>query len=156
MSTSKTAVLAMHRREYDAFNDVLDRVPVERRTQPGVCGTWSVCEILAHMPFWNLYPLMQLEYALGGRTFDFQLDEDTLNQRNVDAREGFNFDMLRAEFDVSFQAVMRALEALPEEEFGPESPLGRVLGDTIDTLFTGSTCAHYASHRLQIEAWLDA
>jgi len=155
MSTSKTAILAIHRREYDAFNEVLDRVAEDRRNEPGVCGRWSVREILAHMAFWNLYPLMELEYALGGRIANFELDDDTINDRNVEARLGFDFDMLRAEFDVTFQAVMSALEALPEEEFGPDSPLEGVLGETIDGTFANNTYAHYALHRLQIESWLD-
>lgn len=156
MSTSKSAILALHRREYDALNDVLDRVPEERRSEAGVCGRWSVREILAHMSFWNLYPLMELEYALGGRTAKFELDDDTINERNIEARLGFDFDMLRAEFDVTFQAVMGTLESLPEEEFGVDSPLGHVLGETIDGTFANNTYAHYALHRLQIETWLDS
>ena len=156
MSTAKTTALAMHRREYDALNDVLDRVLPEHRDEPGVCGKWSIRQMLAHMSFWNLYPLMMLEYALGGRTFDFDhADDEAVNVRNVAAREGFSFDTLRTEFDVTFQAVMSALEALPDEEFEPDSPLAQMLGDSVDGVFANNTYAHYAEHRFQIEAWLD-
>ncbi len=141
---------------YTRLQATLSKLTPEQMLEPDVVGFWSVKDVIAHLVFWNRYPVMELQRALEGKPFEFDhSDPDAINARAVAAYEHRSLQETQADFAASFQEVVQAIQALADEDFRPESDLERRLDDSVAGVFSNNTWEHYALHREQIEAWMN-
>lgn len=156
----KQRLLDLIRVEYNFLERTLAAVPPERLAETGVCGEWSVKDIIAHITAWERRLLGWLAQAKRREAPTFPepgytgADVDELNDRDYrDDRERPAADIL-ADFRAIHAEVMTCVESFPEEELFElhrlkdiwrEPPLNFIIYNTYD---------HYHEHAQNIRAWL--
>jgi len=153
----RQTILNYLHREYTALRAHLDRLTEEDSIRPGVVGYWSAHDLVAHLIYWNRYPVDELKAAQRGEEFMFPfVDTDDANDAAVEAAENTPWPALLAEFEQSYQAVRQTIEALPDVEFTPDSTLVDHLDNSIAGSFGNNTWEHYELHRDDLEEWMKA
>jgi hypothetical protein len=151
----RQTILGYLNREYTALRARLDRLTEEDANRPGVVGYWSAHDIVAHLIYWNRYPVEELHAVQRGEEFAFPFaDADEANDAAVDAAEDTPWSVLLAEFEQTYQTVRETLMALPDVDFTSESSLTDRLGDSIAGSFGNNTWEHYELHREDIDEWM--
>jgi len=152
---SKAEILKRLETEYLRLQTALDGVTQAQMISPGVCGTWSIKDILAHLIYWNDLPVNELEHALAGESLPNEdLDDETINARSVAEYHTKSTDEVMIDFDASFLRVVDAVHALPASAFESDNELEQRLGNTVHGTLSGNTYDHYAEHLEEILTWL--
>jgi uncharacterized protein (TIGR03083 family) len=141
------------------LESVVTRVPPERMTEPGACGSWSVKDVLAHLAVGNDWLALQLERRARGEGPDPEelrqvqelglADNETRNtyyaqqHRDLDLAWVCDWDRRANE------RLLTALAALPEARLQePDWWTGeRALGSVFDV-------DHDREHAQDIQRWL--
>jgi hypothetical protein len=157
-------------RERDKFELLLNRVGFTRRmTMKGVTGHWSIKDIIAHISAYEQYIGDRLNEIQHRETYvpckthnaleafldqfgypDFGsplLDDDTANAWVFEKYRNIALEEIVAQEVQAFNAIVSALEALPEEAIKRHNLLERVADNTYH---------HYREHIRHIRAWLKA
>jgi hypothetical protein len=151
----RQTILGYLNREYTALRSYLDRLTEEDAYRSGVVGYWSTHNVVAHLIYWNRYPVDELKAAQRGEEFVFPFDDtDDANEAAVDAAETTPWPALLAEFEQTYQIVRQTLEALPDVDFTQDSALTDILGDSIAGSFGNNTWEHYELHREDLMEWM--
>jgi len=151
----RQTILNYLNREYTALRARLDRLTEEDANRSGVVGYWSAHDLVAHLIYWNRYPVEELHTVQRGEEFVFPfVDADDANEAAVDAAEDTPWLVLLAEFEQTYQAVRQTIEALPDVEFTPESTLLDGLDNSIAGAFGNNTWEHYEIHREELDDWM--
>jgi hypothetical protein len=137
----------LHRaqREHERLVAIVDALPAERLTTPGVTDEWSVKDHLAHLTWWE----QRVIRVLGGARDPIDLipieekDADTVNASVFAQNKGHSLEDVRAAFDASYQEMLRLIQTVPDEVFVEQQ-------DWI----SGNSDYHYAEHAQMLEAWL--
>lgn len=121
----------------------LARVDSDRRTEPGVCGHWSVKDLMAHIALWESeIPEHIQRWEIGLPIAD--LDIDTMNAEIVAENHARSCALVRIDMHRAHQIAMTAIRDLDLE---PDDDLrSRIACETWD---------HYPEHTEQILVWLD-
>lgn len=116
--------------------EIADSVPEELRNQPGVCGVWSVKDVLGHLAFWASVTLDALAAASGAMEWQpDSRDEDTINAEQAALRARWTWDQVLDE--ARHNRLRRvSLHLLPCND---------------DMTEVGS---HWLEHGAQIDAWI--
>lgn len=112
------------------------KVPADRRDEPGVCGEWSLKDLIGHLAYWdsvNRYE-METEFA-GGMIISGDRDDDTINAEQAAVRKDRSWDHVMAEVSANRDARIE-LHKRPSQ---------------YDQSGAGD---HWDEHRAQIDAWL--
>jgi hypothetical protein len=153
----RQTILGYLNREYTALRARLDRLTEADALRPGVVGYWSAHDLVAHLIYWNRYPVDELKAVQRGEEFVFPFaDTDEANEAAVDAAEDTPWPVLLAEFEQTYQAVRDTITALPEVEFTSDSTLLDGLGNSIAGAFGNNTWEHYELHREDLDEWMKA
>jgi uncharacterized damage-inducible protein DinB len=149
--------LRARRAEWDA---ALAEVPIERMTEPGVAGAWSVKDIVAHLTYYERWFADRLQEQLRGDPYiptalDFMGDarNDVLYEQNRERP----LDEVLADSRATFQRLLAGVEAHSEaflttpQHF--EGAPGPVL---IWQMLRGDVYDHYPQHIPAIRHWLAA
>jgi uncharacterized protein (TIGR03083 family) len=124
---------------WQQLQGVLEGIPDERMSEPGVTGDWSVKDVLAHIAYWEDSLTRKIERRKSGAPSpDAGLDVDAINAREQAARAGWSLEQARAELDASHARVLAALASVPDID-----------PDEVDD----DTWEHYAEHADAIRAW---
>jgi hypothetical protein len=150
------AALSASRAELES---VVSQVPLERMSEPGACGAWSVKDVLAHLAVENDWLALQLERRARGevpgpeelqRNQELGLDDnETRNayyahqHRDLDLAYVCDWDRRANE------RLLVALAALPESRLQEPDwwTYGRALGSVFDL-------DHDREHAQDIQRWL--
>lgn len=112
------------------------RVPPDRREEPGVCGEWSLKDLLGHLAYWDSVRVGKLEAeAAGGTILTDERDDDTINAEQAGIRADWSWDDVLNEVTSTRERLIALLKQ-PSK---------------LDNSDVGS---HWLGHREQIEAWL--
>lgn len=134
----------------------LSTLSAEDMIQPGVTGTWSVKDILAHLVAWERLLLDWYQAGVEGRAAVItpvgmsQKSIDALNQQIYEKNQRRSLNDILTEFHISYQEIIALIEAIPEEEMFVQ---GRFLWTgklTLADYIAGNTCNHYAWAKSQI------
>ncbi|MDQ2786627.1 MAG: ClbS/DfsB family four-helix bundle protein, partial [Chloroflexota bacterium] len=137
---------------YAALDEAIAPILPAQMCVPGVNGAWSVTDTLAHLTFWHRNLLARLDgIATSQPPSDTAIDDDTWNRRCFDANRRRAPDDVLAELWRIQQAILDAMDALPEAIFFAAGEHGAPLVDATD----GSILGHYPEHIPQIERWRD-
>lgn len=143
--------------------DTLDGVPQSEWETGGVCGVWSVKEIIAHLTsFEHLLAEVLLTTFLGGgptptMNMMAEIGPFAFNDAQVELRRNKTSAEILVEYKESHARVMSLIEQVPEEKrrengtlpwYGPEYDL--------DDFIVYSNYAHKREHCAQINVFGDS
>ena len=157
--TNKTELLDQIRAGRAAWDALLARVPAERRTQPGATGEWSLKDVLAHLAFYERYVADELQAAARGAipaphpAID-ELDTDAANAWIYQQSQDRPLAEVRADEQQAYEAVLAAVEALPDEALFTPHRFAWVDEDYLWQAIPGNVHEHYEEHTLPLQAWL--
>jgi uncharacterized protein (TIGR03083 family) len=95
----------------------LDGIPQEQWSTPGVCGYWSVKDIIAHLASYELVLVDVLGNLVDGRpTPNLKLFSDAqFNDLQVEQRQGNSPAQVQAEYEDAHQKVRELVAQVPIE-----------------------------------------
>ena len=148
-STGRSRLLKRIDSEWQDLLAACDGLSEAQLLEPGVTGTWSVKDIIAHVTVWEDEALTHLPVVLAGR----RPPRYSVTHGGINA---FNAQMTQRNRDVPLSEVLQRrndtharlvefLQRVPESECGGGSRFRRRL--RLDTY------GHYAIHARAIRAW---
>jgi hypothetical protein len=166
--TNKEIFLARLMHERDKFELLLNRVGYTRRMAlKGVCGKWSIKDMLAHILAYEQYIADRMNEILHGEDYvpcrtqnaldafldefgypDFGsplLDDDGPNEWVVEKYKNVSLDDIVAQELQAFTAIIASLERMPEELANRHNLYDRIANNTF---------GHYRDHTADIKRWL--
>lgn len=142
-SDAVRAILERIDQSWLALQAAIDGVPEERMTEPGVCGEWSVKDLLGHVAVWDAYVVAVSRRFLAGEV-PGTVDWEGINEREAAARVDRSVAEQRAEMDRVHAAMVEFVAALQPKELRTKGVRPRIRVDTYE---------HYDEHATDIRAW---
>lgn len=146
---SKEQVLSRLEQEWQAFLKSVEGLPESALLEAGVCGEWSIRDLMAHVPTWEEETLRALPLVLEGKRLPrysvLYGGIDAFNALQHEKKQSLSLAQVRRDLASTHKRLVAFLSDLPETAFTPR--MVRRLG--IDTY------KHYREHRGQIEEWRD-
>jgi hypothetical protein len=136
---TRDEIIARIQTSWDAWIAALDGIPAELTSEPGVCGYFSVKDLVGHIAFWDEQDLDRAHKLVRGEDVqpnDWQTMNDLEYARHKD-------DSLEAQTARMLDAHARLATDV------------RTL-DRIDELKLSDTWEHYDEHRNDILTWRGA
>jgi hypothetical protein len=147
----------MRRREQEGWSALMaavERIPPDRRSEPGVVPGWSVKDLVWHCGRWADWvrePLGRIEDG------SYQRDRDQAPRRSAfgDPGEQMNVDWAEESKGLSWDEVMSGAEAMRRDAVAALAALPVVDDDAVRE-FSGETFEHYAEHAAEIARFAEA
>jgi hypothetical protein len=160
--TTKAELLEEISSSYNTFEKLLSSFTNTQLLTPGVNGTWSIKDNIAHLAAWHQRVLVFLQGAVHKSAADQlpdAIEEAGLNQANeqfyqVNKDRPLN-EVLQA-FRTSYIEVVGAVQALSQEELFEANRFVWMKGAPLWYTIAGNTFGHYQEHTEIIQAWLSA
>ena len=154
--TSKEQLLKDILTERRRLEKNLSVLSAEDMIRPGVTGTWSVKDILAHLIAWER--LFLDWYSTGIRGCRPAVTPVGMSQKTIDAlnqqiyvkNQTRSLDDILAEFHASYQEIITIIETIPEEDMFIHGRYSWTDKLTLADYIAGNTCNHYAWAKSQI------
>jgi hypothetical protein len=156
----KTKLLARIHAEYDFAMHTLALVPSERVNEMGVCGHWSVKDLVAHLTSWEERTLRWLAAAAQGNPLRVPEEGygwkefDRLNEASHERTQALDYAALYANFKRVQTRMLATVEAMTDEELAGGGRYTGMFSDSPMDAIAANTCEHYELHLQQIRAWL--
>jgi hypothetical protein len=158
-SPEQQAVADRVRADREFWRGLVAEVGRERMNLPGPMGEWSFKDLAAHLAAWRNARIPMIEAIARGEAVppppwpaDMDDDDDInswLQQRDRDKP----LDDVLADYDQSFERLVTAIEALPENVARDPTALPWMGGEAaVDVDFTEHL---HSEHLPSIRAWLD-
>ncbi len=128
---------------WDGWVAALKGIPEDRMTEPGVCGAWSVKDLIGHVASWDADALADVERIMTGAPEQPQ-DVQARNEASAAANATRSLEDLRTELARNHEAVVVALRGLAADD-------PRTLA--ICRAIAEDTWEHYDDHAAQVRAW---
>lgn len=126
--------------------------------EPGVVGTWSVRDVLAHLTRWEAELVRLLFQLKQGQEPDFPTltnpDFDTINARFQKESVGRPLELIRADFTNVRLQTQRRLAEFTEKEINGPNVYPALKGKSVFAYIAGNTFEHENEHTAQILEWL--
>ena len=120
---NKTDLLTGLQEEYRNWQELLDQIGPERMDQPGVAGTWSIKDIVAHLTGWRKRTVARFQAAQRGDPeppppwpSHLQTD-DEINAWIYETNQGRSVQEVLDESHQVFQQLLAAIDGLPDQLF---------------------------------------
>jgi hypothetical protein len=158
--TRKAQILNDIHAERRRLEKKLSRLSPEEMLVPGVTGTWSVKDILAHLTAWESLFLDWYSAGLRGATPEIspvgmsRTTIDSLNQRIYEQNQARSLTDVIEGFHASYQEILAAVEEMPEADLFAHGRLAWTGRLSLADYITGNTCNHYAWANSQITRWV--
>lgn len=154
----KATFLATLRREraaWDALLAVASALGAARLTEPGINGSWSFKDIVAHVTWYEREMVMLLRtHALIGSPL-WELPHDQRNTAIFEQLRDQPLDAVLAGAHQIFAELLTLVEGLAEEDLHDASRYRDMPPDWIPwEVLAGNTYTHYPEHTPAIRAWL--
>jgi uncharacterized protein (TIGR03083 family) len=159
---TKDELIAAIRADQHYWRDLAAEVGPDRYAEPGPMGEWSFGDLAGHMVGWRNRTLNRLEAFARGEAvppnpWPAELDEDDdhdIDEINAWIREqgaGRTPAQLVADYDASYDRLVRAIEAIPEATLTDGTAIPWLEQPLADVDFT----AHlHEEHAPSTRAWL--
>lgn len=133
---SREEIIANVETSWDAWTAALDGIPAELTGEPGVCGYFSVKDLVGHIAFWDEQDLARAHRIASGETVTPN-DWESMNDQEYAAHKD---DTLEAQTARMIDAHARLNNDV------------RTLND-IDNLKLEDTWEHYDAHTNDVLLW---
>jgi DinB superfamily len=118
-------------------------------TEPGVTGSWSVKDIIAHVTWWEEEALKHLPLIVkGGKPPRYSTEYggiDAFNAQMTELKRGLSLPDVLRQMDETHRRLVAYVQSAPEEQFTRETRFRRRL--RLDTY------SHYPKHAKAIREW---
>jgi DinB family protein len=131
---------------WQAFMAAVDRVPVERRAEPGVVPGWSVRDLVWHCGYWADDAARSIEAIGAGGDPEPDEPEDVWQARNDEAAE--------ASKAMSWEEVVSRAEAARERVRAAFASLSQV-ASSAESEFVEETFEHYDEHAAEVRRFAE-
>lgn len=155
---NKPEILAALAEQRAHWRGVLSRLDESRMEQPGVMGTWTFKDLVAHLTGWRKQTVARLEAAARGGEpqppewpgdpDDFQPANDWIYAHNRDRP----LQEVLAESEQVFNRLQAAVEALSEEDLMRPGRFAWLAGKPLVATILGSLDHYYGEHGLSLRA----
>ena len=158
--TNKAQLLKDIQTERRRLENNLSTLSNHDMLQPGVTGTWSVKDILAHLVAWERLFMDWYQAGIQGRSSAqtpvgmCQKAMDVLNQEIYEKNRERSLNDVLVEFRTSHQMIMAAIEGIPETDMFTHGRFTWTGKLTLADYIAGNTCNHYAWAKSQIRMWV--
>jgi hypothetical protein len=155
-SIDKSQLLNSMYRARKEWNALLARIDEANMTQPGVCGDWSVKDIIAHTTWFEseMVGLLQARELAGSDLWS--LPPDQRNAAIYELNKHRSLSDVRAEAQQIFDALMQLMGSIRENELLDPSHFAGMPPDWEPLkLIAENSYEHYAQHIPQLQAWLE-
>jgi len=143
----KAQALSRLEQEWQAFLKSIEDLPESDLLEAGVCGDWSVRDLMAHVTTWEEETLRALPLVLEGKRLPrysvLYGGIDAFNALQHEKKQSLSLAQVRRDLASTHKRLVAFLSDLPETAFTPR--FIRRLG--IDTY------KHYREHHEQIAGW---
>jgi hypothetical protein len=155
----KAELLAIIQAGYEQFEALLASLKEHQMLIPGVNGSWSVKDNVAHLTAWQSYQTARQEGVLDGVEPPDPAPgcetEDAINEYYYHRFKDLPLAEVLADFRVSYQRVLAATQALSWETLN--EPFPRADNDVpIGGYTLGNTIGHYELHGELIQRWIES
>ncbi|HTK09429.1 MAG TPA: ClbS/DfsB family four-helix bundle protein [Ktedonobacteraceae bacterium] len=151
---AKAVLLQQMHDDYTQLELLLEPLTPEQVTIPGVNGSWSIKDNLAHLTAWMDYAIQTVQAVHDHTSFTdpyANQEDDESNETLYQAWKDRPYTEIRQQFQTNFQSFVRGVESLSEEQINAVPPwASRPLALTI----IGNSTEHFQEHRELIEKWL--
>jgi hypothetical protein len=155
----KAALLANIQAGYEQLEALLASLSAEQMAMPGVNGSWSVKDNLAHLTAWQNYQAVRQEGLVDGVAPPDPAPgcetEDEINEYFYQQHKDRPLVEVLAAFRASYQRVLAATQALSWEALNEPFPWEDNQAP-VGAYTMGNTWGHYALHREMIQRWLES
>jgi len=142
--------------EHQRLMDTFDRLKPEQWLAAGAVGRWTAKDVLAHLVYWNRFPVEELQAALNGSSVAHpEGTGDEINARAVESFRDWTSEAVRSAFEHSYAELVDYVKTLPDKAFEADSLFEQALGDTIHGALANNTYEHWPVHEAQIHEWIE-
>jgi len=143
---SKERILSRLEQAWQAFLESFADLPESALFEVGVCGQWSIRDLMAHVTTWEEETLKALPIIIEGKSppkYATYGGIDAFNTLQYEKKRNLSLGQVKKDLILTHQRLVYFLKDVPETAFTPR--LVRRLG--IDTY------RHYREHTEQIGKW---
>jgi hypothetical protein len=133
---SKEALIANIDRAWEEWTAALEGIPPDRAIEPGVCGYYSVKDLIGHIAYWDEKDLQRAHKLAHGETVAPN-DWQTMNDEDYAAHKDDTLDAQTARMVAAHSTLATDARAF----------------DQVDNLKLDDTWEHYDAHRDDVLAW---
>jgi hypothetical protein len=136
---SRDELIANIEQSWDSWTAALDGIPADRAGEPGVCGYFSVKDLIGHIAYWDEQDLVRAHKLASGDQVKPN-DWATMNDQDYEAHKDDTFEAQTARMLDAHARLSADVRTL----------------DRIDDLKLDETWEHYDAHRNDVLAWRSA
>jgi hypothetical protein len=141
--------------EYNLWQDLIRKISPEDMVQPGICGDWSMKDVIAHIAWYEgeMIPLI-LQYQLVGSEL-WALTTDERNQILFEQNRDRSLKDVLKESKKVHADFVQALNNLSDADLVDASHFKDMPGDWVPwKIIAGNSFEHYPQHVPDIKSWL--
>jgi len=155
----KATLLEKLQSAYEQLNTLLATLSEEQKTAPGVNGSWSVKDNLAHITAWQyLLPARVQSWITGQKPVEFMPEfktEDEVNEFIYQQNKDRPLPEVEAAFHGSYRRAFAAVESVSEEALNtPVKSEGESRSAPVWRYINGEIYEHYEEYGNMIRRWL--
>ncbi len=133
---SRDEIIGTIERSWESWIAALNGIPAERTAEPGVCGYFSIKDLVGHIAFWDEQDLARAHKLARGE--DVQPNDwSAMNDREYEEHKGDSLEQQTARMIDAHARLSADLRTL----------------DRIESLKLSEVWEHYDEHRDQVLAW---
>jgi hypothetical protein len=154
--TDLLAAMIAGRGRWDAL---LDDVGNRRMEEPGVVGTWSVKQVIAHITGWDRWAAeLARAFARDEPLTPHEQEEHDFHARNDSAVDEFGNGSpseVRTASDAAFGNLLGSVELLTNDQLAHTGLAFWSEHDDVSDIVAECSYKHYQEHGEKIRAWLE-
>lgn len=127
------------------FIEVAQQIDEAKRNLPGVCGSWSPKEVVAHITGWDKEVIKQFGLFQDGLEKAMEHDIDEFNKKSVQERSHLSWEETVAELQQAHDQFYQKAMSISNQELSTNEEYRDWIEVQID---------HYIHHRKQLKKWV--
>lgn len=138
-----------------AWEALLVQIDEQRMLQPGIVGTWSVKDLIAHMSWYEreMVPVIRLRLFSGSEWWALPADER--NEMIYQQHRQRPLQKVVEEGQRSYTELLEALQSLSDEDLNNPHRFKDMPEDWIPwQIFAGNSSEHYQDHLPTLHRWV--
>lgn len=126
------------------FINVAQQLEKSKRNQPGVCGTWSPKQVIAHISGWDKEVIRQFGLFQDGLEKAIEYGIDEFNKQSVKERAHLSWEETLAELQQAHKQFYQRAKSISSQELSENEEYKDWVEVQID---------HYKHHIKQLKQW---
>lgn len=145
MSTSWEKLIEELSNLQHQFIEVAQQIDDTKRNQPGVCGSWSPKQVIAHISGWDKEVIRQFSLFQEGLEKAIEHDIDEFNEKSVTERQHLSWEEIVAELKQAHEQFYQRTKSISSQELFENEEYKDWVEVQID---------HYKHHTKQLKQWV--